>query len=118
MKYIKFFIVYAVLAYLASGCGRPRTSGDLPSPEQIKTVTDTFVIGQTTMTDTIQKLGPWQSSGQTELTNYVIYWTNDGKQTQINFSLVCDSGCDCVIDGMIDYTKTSHMVYSGSIYSS
>jgi hypothetical protein len=89
-------IALLVVSMFNLGCGDSRTSAQLRSPDQIKAVTDTFVVGQTKISDVESALGLWNSQGKTNwipgtlgYTEYVSYWTNDGGQTTITFGSEC-----------------------------
>lgn len=90
MKTAMFILTYVTLAVLANGCGDARTAAKLPSAESVKAITDTFVPA-TKISEVYNALGPWQTTGKNGDVEYVIYWTNDGGQTQIVFGSNCPS---------------------------
>ncbi len=88
MEFFKLIVTGLILALVAS-CGDPRTSAQLRSPEEIKTVTDTFVVGQTTISAVYNALGPWNHICKIGSVECVAYWTAGGGETQIKFAALC-----------------------------
>ncbi len=113
MEFFRLIIIGIILVLVAS-CGDPRTSAQLRSPEEIQSITSTFTIEATRISDVYQALGPWDASSRDTLDTHetVVYWTNDGKQTNINFTLYCDAGFpNCWTTG-----EPSQMLYSGTTH--